>query len=310
MNELKPINQTKLYGLNNFLEKFIELYKKNKFPNKILLSGLKGTGKSTLAYHFINYILSHDQEYKYNLGEAEINLENQSYKTVLNGSNPNFYSIDIDLEKKFIDINQIRALISNLSKSSFNKKPRFVLIDNIEFLNKSSVNALLKTLEEPSFNIYFILIHNNKKILPTLLSRCINFKISLSNKEILIIADKLLDSKLEKFVNKDLINYYITPGNIYNLVFFGINNEYDLVNVDLKDFLNAIIENKHYKKEYLINFMIFDFIEFYFNKINSTFSTKISNKYTYFLKRISDTKRFNLDEESLFLEFKNVILNG
>ena len=56
--------------------------------------------------------------------------------------------------------------------------------------------------------------------------------------------------------------------------------------------------------------MIFDFIEFYFNKINSSFSTKISDKYSYFLKRISDTKRFNLDEESLFLEFKNVILNG
>ena len=42
---------------------------------------------------------------------------------------------------------------------------------------------LLKILEEPSPNTYFILINNNKKVLPTLLSRCINFKISLSNKE-------------------------------------------------------------------------------------------------------------------------------
>ena len=306
----EPISQLKLFGLEKYINELINLYDNKKLPNKILLSGPKGLGKSTLSYHFINYVLSKDEKHSYDYNNFTINSKNHSFKTILNKSNPNFILIDVNTDKKFIDIDQIRKLIINLNKSSFNNKPRFILIDNIEFLNTNSINSLLKVLEEPSVNTHFILIHNNKKILPTLLSRCINFKISLSNNEILIIADKLLDSKLEKFVNKDLINYYITPGNIYNLVFFGINNEYDLVNVDLKDFLNAIIENKHYKKEYLINFMIFDFIEFYFNKINSTFSTKISNKYTYFLKRISDTKRFNLDEESLFLEFKNVILNG
>ncbi len=309
MNELKPINQTKLYGLNNFLEKFIELYKKNKFPNKILLSGLKGTGKSTLAYHFINYILSHDQEYKYNLGEAEINLENQSYKTVLNGSNPNFYSIDIDLEKKFIDINQIRTLISNLSKSSFNKKPRFVLIDNIEFLNKSSVNALLKTLEEPSFNIYFILIHNNKKILPTLLSRCINYKINLTNKENLEISNKLLDGNLEKLINKDFLNYYSTAGNIYKTVKFAELNNYDFSNMSLKDLLKIIIKEKIYKKDKSIKYLIFEFFELYLSRINYTINSSIYDNYNHFLKRVSDTKRFNLDEESLFIEFGEVILN-
>ena len=37
--------------------------------------------------------------------------------------------------KKTIDINQVRNLIQNLNKSSFNEKPRFVLIDNLEYLN-------------------------------------------------------------------------------------------------------------------------------------------------------------------------------
>ena len=32
-------------------------------PNKILLSGQKGIGKSTLCYHLINYILSKDEDY-------------------------------------------------------------------------------------------------------------------------------------------------------------------------------------------------------------------------------------------------------
>ena len=40
------------------------------------------------------------------------------------------------------------------------------------------------------------------------------------------------------------------------------------------------------------------------------FSKNIYDKYTYFLKRISDTKNFNLDEESLLEEFNEEILNG
>ena len=51
-------------------------------------------------------------------------------------------------------------------------------------------------------------------------------------------------------------------------------------------------------------------MEFYFTKFNFSVSAKFHDKYNYFLKKISDTKRFNLDEESLFLEFEDKILNG
>ena len=94
----------------------------------------------------------------------QINSENKSFKLVQNKSNPNFILIDVSADKKNIDIDQIRNLILSLNKSSFNDKPRIVLIDNIELLNLNSVNALLKILEEPNDNINFILIHNNKKI--------------------------------------------------------------------------------------------------------------------------------------------------
>ena len=56
MNYIEPINQLKLFGLEKYLLELIRLYKAKIFPNKILLSGPKGIGKSTLAYHFINYI--------------------------------------------------------------------------------------------------------------------------------------------------------------------------------------------------------------------------------------------------------------
>ncbi len=305
-----PNNQIKLFGLNRYINELVDLYKNDKLPNKILFSGEKSIGKSTLAYHFINYVLSEDEEYKYNLENFSINPENYSYKTLINKSNNNFININIRDDKKFIDIGQIRELISNLNKTSFNIKPRFVLIDNIEFLNNNSINALLKILEEPSDNVHFILINNNKRVLPTLLSRCINIKISLSNAQCLEISNKLLDGKLFDLINRDLINYYISPGNIYKLSVFGKIYECDLINLNLKDLIKIIINNKYYKKDDFMKFFIFDLVELYFYKLNYSFAGKFSDKYLFFLKKISDTKRFNLDEESLFMEFEDQVLNG
>ena len=141
MSELEPLNQKKLYGLDGYFFDLVRLHKAKIYPTKLLLSGLKGIGKSTLAYHFINYILSENEDYKYDLKNFEINSENPTFKTILNKSNTNLVIIDVNFDKKNIDINQIRELIINLNKSSFNSKPRFVLIDNIELLNKNSINV-------------------------------------------------------------------------------------------------------------------------------------------------------------------------
>ena len=307
---MNPVNQIKLIGLDRYINELILIYEKNNLPNKILLSGQKGLGKSTLAYHFINYVLSKNEDFEYDIDKFEINPENKSFKTVINKSNPNLIIIDLKSEKKTIEISQIRDLISNLNKSSFNEKPRFVLLDNIEYLNINSINALLKILEEPSFNIYFILINNNKKMPSTLLSRCVNFKITLSNNESLEITEKLLNGNLDKLIDKDLINYYITPGNIYNLVLFAQSSNIDLSNINLRQFLKILIKDNHYKKNNIIRSLIFDLIEFYFRKINLPFSSKVSDDYSKFIKRISYTKKFNLDEESLFMQFDKEILDG
>ena len=85
-----------------------------------------------MAYHLINYILSEHEEFPYEINNYKINHNNKSYKLILNKTNPNFILIDVLDEKKRIDIQQIRNLIISLNKSSFNQKPRIVLIDNIE----------------------------------------------------------------------------------------------------------------------------------------------------------------------------------
>ena len=302
---LQPYNQTKLYGLDKYFNQFKDLYKSKKLPNKILLSGPKGTGKSTLSYHLINYIFSLHEEKPYKTKDFMINDENQSFRLIQQNVNPNFTLLDVTPEKKNIDIKQVRQLITNMTKTSLNTKPRFVLIDNIEFLNLNSINALLKILEEPSENTYFILINNCIKILSTLKSRCLEFKITLSNLESLNVAKKLIDTNIDEQINKDLINYYFTPGKIYNLIKFSNEFDIDIKNLGLKDLIYLIIDQRYYKKDSSIRYLIFELIEFYLRyNLNSKFST-----YNYFVRKIENLKKFNLDQESFFLELKSKMLN-
>ena len=304
---LNSYNQKNLYGLENEFYEFVKLYNNKKLPNKILLSGQKGIGKCTLSYHLINFILSKNKKFSYSLENFTINKENKSFKLIQNGSNPNFNLIDVNTDKKKIDIDQIRNLINNLNKSSLNSKPRFVLIDNIEYLNLNSINALLKTLEEPNENINFILINNNQRINPTISSRCLNFKISLTNEKILTISNKLLNDNINNLINKDLLNYYFTPGKIYNLVKFSKEKEIDLSNININSFLSLLINKTYYKEDNNVKNIVYDFVEsFLLKKISIIYS----DLFSYFLKRINDTKNFNLDEESLFIEIKSKLLNG
>ncbi len=299
-------NQLKLYGLSKYLNEFVELYNNNRLPNNIILNGQKGIGKSTLAFHFINYALSINEDNKYDFDKATINENNKSYKLIKNGTSPNFMLVDVSEDKKFIDIFQIRKIISELKKSSFNTKPRFVLIDNIELLNNNSVNALLKVLEDQIFNTFFILINNNKKVLQTLLSRCLNYKISLSNQESIIILEKMLGNNLYNFINPELVNYYLTPGKIYKLIDFAKEINLNISNIKLKDFLSLLIKDNFYKKNDFIKYIIYDYMEYYISK-KKLF---LSKKYNFFLEKISNTKKFNLDEESIIDEFEVKFLNG
>ena len=62
---LKPKNQLFLYGYKKYFDTFIKLYEKRKLPNSIMITGLKGLGKSTFIYHFANHLLSLHEKEKY-----------------------------------------------------------------------------------------------------------------------------------------------------------------------------------------------------------------------------------------------------
>jgi len=308
---LKPSENIKIYGMGSFFNEIIKLYNLKKMPNKILLSGKRGLGKSTLAYHLINYFLSENEEFKYDFEKFNINPENRSFKLLQNNTHPNFYLIDLLSEKKNIDVAQIRDMIIYTNKSTFNNMPKFILIDDVENFNKNSVNALLKIVEEPNDNVFFILINNNEKhILPTLKSRCLTFKINLTFAESINITNQILNRNVLDVINYDLINYYNSPGEIINLINFSEEKSINLSEYTVSSFINLIIENNYYKKDKLVKNLLINLIELFFLKEYRLTSAKNSllNFYQKFIQKINNAEKFNLDEESLFLEFKSKLL--
>jgi len=308
---LDPKNQKKLLGYNNLFNHFVDLLNNKKLPNKIMISGPKGIGKSTFAYHIINYIFSKNEKNSYNINEYTIQNENRSFNLIKNLSHPNFYLIDLLDGKKLIEISQIRKAIAYSQKSSFNDNYRIVLIDNIESLNLYSANALLKIIEEPNEKLFFILIHNNsKKIIKTIQSRCIIFKNNFSYDENLSIASNLANDDLKKIFNESIINHYLTVGDFLYLYNFSKNNNIDIKKLSLNNLLLYLINFKIYKNNSDLTNLTFKLIEFYFyhSFLNSK-NLDIYKLYEYFIKKIDYTNKFNLDIESLFLEFKSKVMN-
>ena len=150
----------KLFGFKKLFDQLVYLDLKNKLPSRILLTGQEGIGKSTFAFHFINYIFSKNEDTKYDLIKNKINLNSISYNLVKNLSHPNFFLISSKDLKKNIEIEQVRNMLNFLNKSTFDNKKKIVLIDNAEDLNISSSNALLKSLEEANESNLFLLTHN------------------------------------------------------------------------------------------------------------------------------------------------------
>ena len=309
---LTPQNNTNLFGFNNFFSNLKKLHDQNLLPNKIIFSGDKGIGKSTLAFHLTNYIYSVNEKNKYNFRDNVILNDNYSFNLVTKRNHPNFFLIDSGEENSNIQISKIREMINFTNKSSFNDEFKIILIDNIEYLNTNSVNALLKVVEEPNNKIYFFLIHNSKtKILETLKSRCIKFNLYLNSDEKSKIINKLLNNNFYLNLNEDFKNLYNSPGNIISLYNFFIEHNIN-EDISIDDFLKLIINKSLYKKNTYLKINLSYFIQLYFSKkINHLNSkSKIYYLYKYFLSKISNCNKYNLDFESILIEFNGKVLNG
>ena len=92
--------------------------------------------------------------------------------------------------------------------------------------------------------------------------------------------------------------------------YFAKQNDVDLKEINLKELIKGIIMDKKYKKDLSIKHLLYSLIEIYFRKNISIKNTKLIDIHNYFLKKINNTKIFNLDDESLLMELDERVLDG
>ena len=301
----------KLFSYKNLFNDLVNLEIKKKLPSRIIFSGNEGIGKSTLSFHLTNYLLSQNEKTKYNLANNEINLESLSHNHVIKQSHPNFYYISKLDGKTNIEIDQVRDMITFLNKSSFNDNKKIILIDGVEYLNQNSSNALLKCLEESNDQNLFILTYNiNQRILDTIKSRCISYKLNFDYSTVPNIISHNFGENLHEELNEDFKFETISPNFIIKHITFALENSLNINSLNVNNMIKYIIDTKSYKKNPFIINNFQHYIEIYFIKMY--LDTKDNKYYDKYLETISDNNlinKFNLDTDSFFIKFQNNYLN-
>ncbi len=228
----------------NILNKSVE---KNKLAHAYLFLGPENVGKFMIAMSLaekltgksgqrINsnlVVIRPEEEIKFAKGGAALSSKTAS-------------------QKKEIKVEQIRELQRQFSFFPENGKYKVAIIDEAEKINKQAQNALLKTLEEPNaFSVIILVVKNDKKLLPTITSRCQKIKFNaLSEIEIKKWAKK--ENIFHESSNEDEIIFWSLgrPGLILKL----INDENELakrkkIRHRLENLINQTLTEKFFLAE-------------------------------------------------------------
>ena len=292
-----PKKTTRLFGLENefnFLKKMIS---SNKFPKTLMLTGNRGVGKSTMISHLMHYYFD---KKTYNENENTFASESFFLNQFIENLFPNILYLN-GSDFRNVRIDDIRKIINDLNKSPIKKDKRFIILDDIDSFNINSLNALLKIIEDPGKNNFFILINNkSNKLLNTIKSRSIEIKIMINNKDRLSISTSLLKYFNQvRIFDENLVSS--TPGNFLKFNYIFSNNSLDINEKFLTNFSNIL---RIYKKEKDIFYkeMLLFFVEYNFQKLKSQGmlnKKKLIEKRLMILQNINDFFLYNLNQNTL-----------
>ena len=163
--ETIPFNQ--ISGHPMVLEYLSNVLKNGPVGHAYLFYGPDGVGKQTIAHRFSMALLC-DQL----TPSGDACGQCDSCRRFNHEAHPNFQLLAKEGKQSY-KIEQLRELQSNVALGAIHGSRRVYLIPEAESMLPSSANAILKTLEEPSKGVVFILVSSNwLALLPTIISRC------------------------------------------------------------------------------------------------------------------------------------------
>ena len=301
-------NSLNLFGLEKDFNFLSNIFSTKKLPKVLMLSGLKGSGKSTLINHFLFSVFDAANYDKENFKISDSSkllkeLNNNIFQNIIYLQASNFNSIKIE---------DIRNLKSKILQSSIINKERFIILDDVELFNINSLNALLKIIEEPSGKNYFILINNKTKpLVDTIKSRCLEMKVILDESKRIEIITKLVNFyKLKTILDPNKSK--LTPGNFLKFNYICYENKI-LFNNDFLYNLSLLLSLYKKNKDTVFKNLVFYLTDFFFKELREKNTIKIEKFYedkAYVLDNLNKFFTFNLSQNSLINAINIKINNG
>lgn len=175
-----------------------------KIPHAILLTGPKGTGKTSTARIIAKSINCLKNLYSGNSKNPEPCNSCQNCKSITSGSAVDIVEIDAASNRK---IDDIRSLIEQIKFAPLAARYKVYIVDEVHMLTTEAFNAILKTLEEPPpFTIFILATTEVDKLPKTIISRCIRFIFNKAQQtEIVRMLDRIVKSESLK-IDKNGLN--------------------------------------------------------------------------------------------------------
>lgn len=152
--------------------------KRNKFPQALLLNSSKDVPLLEIAKYVAKWVVCGGEEPSEN-DLSCLKIDNGTYADL----------IVIDGKDQTIKKGEIEKMQERFSLSSIeDNAKRIYIIHLIEHATSEAVNSLLKFLEEPNEDIYAIITTENiNGVLPTIISRCLNLRLTKASKQELVV---------------------------------------------------------------------------------------------------------------------------
>ncbi len=145
---------------NEHNEKMLAILKGGgRFPHCMIISGAKGTGKTSFATEIAAVYYCEQSDYYCGVCD--------SCRAVLSGNHPDV-SVVMALEESksgAITIEQIREVKKSSTLYSSTGKAKIYIIENAHLMLEGAQNALLKQIEEPASSVIYILVSESEQML-------------------------------------------------------------------------------------------------------------------------------------------------
>ena len=233
-----------LMGNSSFKTAVSNMILNKKLPHAILITGEEGSGKKSAALYLAASALCER-------GNGEPCGTCDSCRKIIGGihADVNLYTPE---ESGNYKVETARKIKSDSFIRANEGKYKVYIISEISAMNKSSANAILKVLEEPSQNVLFILTASSEdSVLPTVLSRTMRFRTTLLNERETVEALFEKFPKAEAESIKEAAN--LSGGNLGKAIEMLKTKEKDKNDDFISVFLSSLCEKDGYSSLVVLN---------------------------------------------------------